>query len=94
MRYLTFSHGQIHSVAACAGIDDPAMLDGPLRTAAALGRDSVVELLLGWGADPHSVDAAGSTPMNLACAGGHLGTVRLLLRWGADFSSLGDHSGG
>ena len=63
-----------------------------MRTAAALGRDTVVELLLGEGANPRS-DDAGLSAMGLACAGGHLRTVRLLLRWGADFSSLSDPGG-
>lgn len=82
--------GHVRVIAAPAGIDDPALLDGPLRTAAAAGNDTVVGVLLGSGANARSVNVQGVTPMGLACAGGHLRTMRLLLRWGVDFAGLGE----
>ena len=75
-------------VATAAGVDDPAVLTRPLRTAVERGHDAVVALLLGEGADAHSV-VGGVTPMGLACANERMSTVRLLLKYGVDFSGLG-----
>jgi ankyrin repeat protein len=51
----------------------------PLHTAAAMGRPDLVEALLGKGADPSTLDAAGAIALHHAAVNGNVPTVKLLL---------------
>jgi ankyrin repeat domain-containing protein 50 len=63
-------------------LDDGAMCQA-LSMAARQGHASLVTLLLDAGADPHSADAEGWTPLRAAAWGGHNDTVEILLKRGA-----------
>jgi ankyrin repeat protein len=50
----------------------------PLHVAANRGYDDVVQLFLGWGADPKAQDAKGRTALHLAAGGGQYPVAKLL----------------
>jgi CubicO group peptidase (beta-lactamase class C family) len=58
-----------------------------LLTAAAENRKAVAEFLLAHGADVHTRDGAGRTPLHLAAERGHPEMARLLLANGADVNA-------
>lgn len=59
----------------------------PLWQAAYHGREDLVAVLLGAGADPAVCADDGSGPLHWAAGNGHLGVVRLLLAAGADVNA-------
>ena len=63
------------------GVHDEGNL---LHNAAASGDEPLVNLLLGYNADPNLPNANGETPLMLAAAAGHFGPVLRLLQKGAD----------
>ena len=65
----------------------PTLRDTWLLRAAAEGREVVVRLLLGKGADVESKDGYGRTPLSWAAENGHEEVVKLLLEKGADVES-------
>jgi ankyrin repeat protein len=46
------------------------------------------DLLLSFGANPDSMDAASNTPLMMACHGGHSSIVRLLIQCGASANKV------
>jgi ankyrin repeat protein len=52
------------------------------------GKVAIARLLIDHGANVHSADSNGWTPLHAASHGGHLGIVKLLLRRGADVDVL------
>ncbi|MBR4309711.1 MAG: ankyrin repeat domain-containing protein, partial [Akkermansia sp.] len=63
---------------------DPELLNHLLRIAAKQGRTECIELLLQGGANMHSRDGNGMTPLLCAAAAGQCHTLRYLLSCGAD----------
>ena len=57
-----------------------------LHLAAAKGAESVLQLLLAYGADPNQRDSLGRTVLHLAVHNGHRGIVQILLRHGRSSS--------
>lgn len=55
-----------------------------LMSAAAFGRDRILDDLIARGADLHAVDGTGSTPLHHAAAAGNLYAIDALVRAGAD----------
>ena len=61
-----------------------------LSSAAQNGRLDIVEVLLRAGADPHSLDKCGNTPLHLASLFLHYRIVELLLAAGSNVNALND----
>ena len=59
-----------------------------LHQAVKNGEVAVASLLINHGANPHSADSNGCTPLHIASHSGHLGVVKLLLNRGADVNAL------
>ena len=65
---------------------DAAAVSGrtALSHAAGLGQDETVELLLQHGADPHTPDRSGLTPLHHALLGGQLGVLQRMVELGVE----------
>lgn len=60
----------------------------PLITVAFLGKEGIVEQLLGRGADPNIAQTSGYTALHFAVIRGHTGVVRRLLQHSANVNAL------
>jgi uncharacterized protein len=68
-------------------LPDPNLDNAPLATACANGYETIIELLIQYGANPNLVGANsqdGMTCLMRAVSNGHQETVKLLLRMGSD----------
>lgn len=62
--------------------------ENPLASAAGSGHESVVRMLLNWGAPVDDYGTDRGNPLHVACRAGHEQIVRILLEKGADVNAL------
>jgi len=73
-------------------LDSSSITESTLHSAAREGHAHIIEQLLEWGADPHSLDNQGRTPLFLSVSGQHFEAARVLLSAGSKINIV-DNSG-